>query len=385
MGAYMADKRDYYEVLGVNKGAGEAEIKKAYRSLAKKYHPDMNPGDAEAEAKFKEVNEAYAVLSDAEKRSQYDQFGHAAFDPSAGGGSGFGGFGGFGDFSDLGDIFGSFFGGGFGGGGAQRRNAPTRGEDVGVRLTVTFEEAAFGTKKDVSYHRIQKCSDCGGSGAAKGTSAETCTVCGGSGQRRVTQRIGGMAFQSTTTCDTCRGTGKIIKTPCSGCKGTGYVKVNKKLGVTIPAGIDDGERIALRSQGCDGRNGGPAGDLIITVMVKGHPIFERDGYNIFCEIPITVAEATLGAEIDVPTLEGNQKYTIPEGTQPGTTFTLKGKGIPYINNANRRGDLIFSVNIEVPKGLSEKQKEHMRAFAEACKESNYSKKSGFFKRIFDKK
>ncbi|MBQ2999203.1 MAG: molecular chaperone DnaJ [Clostridia bacterium] len=381
----MAEKRDYYEVLGVAKGAGDAEIKKAYRSLAKKYHPDMNPGDAEAEAKFKEVNEAYAVLSDAEKRSQYDQFGHAAFDPSSGGGSGFGGFGGFGDFSDLGDIFGSFFGGGFGGGGAQRRNAPTRGEDVGVRLTVTFEEAAFGTKKDVSYHRIQKCSDCGGSGAAKGTSAETCTVCGGSGQRRVTQRIGGMAFQSTTTCDSCRGTGKIIKTPCSGCKGTGYVKVNKKLGVTIPAGIDDGERIALRSQGCDGRNGGPAGDLIITVMVKGHPVFERDGYNIFCEIPITVAEATLGAEIDVPTLEGSQKYSIPEGTQPGTTFTLKGKGIPYINNANRRGDLIFSVNIEVPKGLNEKQKEHMRAFAEACKESNYSKKSGFFKRIFDKK
>ena len=381
----MAEKRDYYEVLGVAKGAGDAEIKKAYRSLAKKYHPDMNPGDAEAEAKFKEVNEAYAVLSDAEKRSQYDQFGHAAFDPSSGGGSGFGGFGGFGDFSDLGDIFGSFFGGGFGGGGAQRRNAPTRGEDVGVRLTVTFEEAAFGTKKDVSYHRIQKCSDCGGSGAAKGTSAETCTVCGGSGQRRVTQRIGGMAFQSTTTCDSCRGTGKIIKTPCSGCKGTGYVKVNKKLGVTIPAGIDDGERIALRSQGCDGRNCGPAGDLIITVMVKGHPVFERDGYNIFCEIPITVAEATLGAEIDVPTLEGSQKYSIPEGTQPGTTFTLKGKGIPYINNANRRGDLIFSVNIEVPKGLSEKQKEHMRAFAEACKESNYSKKSGFFKRIFDKK
>ncbi len=381
----MAEKRDYYEVLGVAKGAGEAEIKKAYRSLAKKYHPDMNPGDAEAEAKFKEVNEAYAVLSDAEKRSQYDQFGHAAFDPSAGGGAGFGGFGGFGDFGDLGDIFGSFFGGGFGGGGAQRRNAPTRGEDVGVRVTVTFEEAAFGVKKDVSYHRIQKCSDCGGSGAAKGTQAETCTVCGGSGQRRVTQRIGGMAFQSTTTCDTCRGTGKIIKTPCSGCKGTGYVKINKKLSVTIPAGIDDGERIAIRSQGCDGRNGGPAGDLIITVLVKGHSIFERDGYNLFCEIPITVAEATLGAEIDVPTLEGNQKYTIPEGTQPGTTFTLKQKGIPYINNANRRGDLIFRVNIEVPRGLNEKQKEQMRAFADACKESNYSKKSGFFKRIFDKK
>ena len=381
----MAEKRDYYEVLGISKGAGEAEIKKAYRSLAKKYHPDMNPGDAEAEAKFKEVNEAYAVLSDAEKRSQYDQFGHAAFDPSAGGGAGFGGFGGFGDFSDLGDIFGSFFGGGFGGGGAGRRNAPTRGEDIGVRVTVSFEEAAFGVKKDVSYHRIQKCADCGGSGAAKGTQAETCKVCGGSGQKRITQRIGGMAFQSTTTCDTCRGTGKIIKTPCSECKGTGYVKVNKKLGVTIPAGIDDGERIAIRGQGCDGRNGGPTGDLIITVLVKEHAIFDRDGYNLFCEIPITVAEATLGAEIDVPTLEGNQKYTIPEGTQPGTTFTLKGKGIPYINNANRRGDLIFRVNIEVPRGLSEKQKEHMRAFADACKESNYSKRSGFFKRIFDKK
>ncbi|MBQ8331491.1 MAG: molecular chaperone DnaJ [Clostridia bacterium] len=382
----MAEKRDYYEVLGLNKSAGDAEIKKAYRTLAKKYHPDMNPGDAEAEAKFKEINEAYAVLSDAEKKAKYDQFGHAAFDPTAGGGGGFGGFGGgFGDFGDLGDIFGSFFGGGFGGGSAQRRNGPMRGDDIGARVTVTFEEAAFGTKKDVAYHRIQKCSDCGGSGAAKGTKAETCTVCGGSGQRRITQRIGGMAFQSTTSCDSCRGTGKIIKTPCTGCKGTGYVKVNKKLSVNIPAGIDDGERIALRGQGCDGRNGGPAGDLIITVSVKKHAIFEREGYHIYCEVPITVAEATLGADIDIPTLEGNQKFTIPEGTQPGTNFTLRQKGIPYVNNANRRGDLIFAVNIEIPKGLTEKQKEHMRAFAASCKESNYSKRTGFFKRIFDKK
>ncbi len=382
----MAEKRDYYEVLGLNKSAGDAEIKKAYRTLAKKYHPDMNPGDAEAEAKFKEINEAYAVLSDAEKKAKYDQFGHAAFDPTAGGGGGFGGFGGgFGDFGDLGDIFGSFFGGGFGGGSAQRRNGPMRGDDIGARVTVTFEEAAFGTKKDVAYHRIQKCSDCGGSGAAKGTKAETCTVCGGSGQRRITQRIGGMAFQSTTSCDSCRGTGKIIKTPCTGCKGTGYVKVNKKLSVNIPAGIDDGERIALRGQGCDGRNGGPAGDLIITVSVKKHAIFEREGYHIYCEVPITVAEATLGADIDIPTLEGNQKFTIPEGTQPGTNFTLRQKGIPYVNNANRRGDLIFAVNIEIPKGLTEKQKEHMRAFADSCKESNYSKRTGFFKRIFDKK
>ncbi len=368
----MAEKRDYYEVLGVQKGADEATIKKAYRTLAKKYHPDMNPGDKKAEAMFKEVNEAYDVLSDPEKKAKYDQFGHAAFDPAAGGSySGGGGFGGFGDFGDLGDIFGSFFGGGFGGGSSsQRRNSAQRGEDISARVSITFEEAVFGAKKDVSYNRIQKCPDCDGSGAAKGTKPETCTACGGSGQRRVTQRLGGMAFQSTTTCDACRG--------------TGYIKVNKKLTVTIPAGIDDGERIALRGQGCDGRNGGSAGDLIITVNVRKHSIFERDGYNIYCEVPITVAEATLGAEIDVPTLEGNQKFTIPEGTQPGTQFTLRQKGIPYVNNSTRRGDLVFTVNIEIPKGLNERQKDQMRAFADACGESNYSKKSGFFKRIFDK-
>ena len=379
----MADKRDYYEVLGLQKGADDASIKKAYRSLAKKYHPDMNQGDSEAEAKFKEVNEAYAVLSDAEKKAQYDQFGHAAFEPGAGAGGA--GFGGFSDFGDIGDIFGSFFGGGFGGSSARRANAPTRGEDVSVRVTIGFEDAVFGTKKDVSFNKIQKCPDCSGSGAAKGTSAETCSTCGGSGQRRITQRLGGMAFQSTTTCDKCRGTGKIIKNPCQNCRGTGYIKINKKLSVSIPAGIDDGERIALRSQGCDGRNGGPAGDLIITVYVKPHNIFERDGYNLYCEVPITVAEATLGAEIDVPTLEGNQKFTIPEGTQPSTRFTLRGKGVPYVNNSGRRGDIIFTVSIEIPKGLNEKQKEKMREFADACGESNYSKKTGFFKRIFDKK
>ena len=381
------NKRDYYESLGISKTDDQAAIKKAYRDQAKKYHPDLHPGDAEAEQRFKEVNEAYDVLSDSEKRQKYDQFGHAAFDPSAGGYGG-GGFSGFGDFGDIGDIFGSFFGGGFGGFGGssqQRRNGPMRGEDISVRITVTFEEAAFGVKKDITYNRIQKCDTCKGSGAAEGSKPETCSACGGSGQRRVTQRIGGMSFQSTTTCDACRGSGKIIKNPCSNCRGTGYVKISKKLSVNIPAGIDDGERIALRGQGSEGRNGGPAGDLIITVSVRRHNIFERNGNNIYCEIPITVAEATLGAEIEIPTLEGNVKYTIPEGTQPGTAFTIKQKGIPYINNANRRGDLIFSVNVEIPRGLNEKQKEHMRAFADSCGNSNYSKKSGFFKKFFDGK
>ena len=374
----MADKRDYYEVLGVDKSADANAIKKAYRSLAKKYHPDMNPGDKEAEAKFKEVNEAYAVLSDEEKKAKYDQFGHAAFDPAAGGG-GFGAdFGGFGDF---GDIFSSFFGGGFGGSsGGRRANAPTRGDDIGIRLTISFEEAAFGVKKEVSYNKIQKCTECGGSGAAKGTSAETCHACGGTGQKRVTQRLGGMQFQSTAPCDTCRGTGKVIKTPCSACRGSGSVRATKSLTVTIPAGIDDGQKIALRGQGCDGRNGGPAGDLIITIQVKPHSVFEREEFDIYCEIPITVAEATLGAEIKVPTLEEPVNYTIPEGTQPGTTFTMRGKGIPYVNNNNRRGDLIFRVNVEIPRGLNEKQKDAMRTFAESCGESNYTKKSGFFKK-----
>ena len=379
----MADKRDYYEVLGVDKSADEASIKKAYRSLAKKYHPDMNQGDAEAEKKFKEVNEAYAILSDPQKKQQYDQFGHAAFEQGGpGAGGGFGGFEGFGGF---GDIFSDIFGGGFGSSNSSRRNAPTRGDDVGATVNITFEEAAFGVKKDVTFNRIQRCSDCSGSGAERGTKPETCSTCGGTGQRRVVQRMMGMQFQSTTTCEACRGTGKIVKNPCSNCRGTGFVKVSKKLGVSIPAGIDDGERIALRGEGCDGRNGGPTGDLIITVRVKQHNVFERDGYNIYCEVPITVAEATLGAEITVPTLEGNMQYTIPEGTQPGTQFTIRQKGIPYVNNTSKRGDLIFVVNVEIPKGLNEKQKEHMRAFAESCGENNYGKKTGFFKKLFDKK
>ncbi len=371
----MAEKRDYYEVLGVSKDSSADDIKKAYRRLAKKYHPDMNPGDAEAEKNFKEVNEAYDVLSDSDKKAKYDAYGHAAFDPAAGGGAGFGGFGDFG--FDFGDIFGNIFGGG----GSTRRNGPVRGDDVNVRVVLTFEEAAFGVKREVSYNKVQKCSSCGGSGAEKGTSPKTCTSCGGTGQVRVQQRTPLGYMQTTKACDACRGTGKIIEKPCSDCRGSGYVKVAKKLEVNIPAGIDDSQRITLRGQGSDGKNGGPAGDLNLIITVKPHQIFEREGNDIFCEVPITYAEATLGAEIEIPTLEGKQKYDIPEGTQTGTTFTLRQKGVQYVNSKNR-GNLHFTVNVEVPKNLTSEQKDLLRKFAESCGESNHSKKSKFFKKFF---
>ncbi len=387
----MANKRDYYEVLGVDKNADESTIKKAYYKMAKKYHPDTNPGDKVAEEKFKEANEAYEVLSDATKKAKYDQFGHAAFDPSMGGGDGgFGGFGGFSggfsDFGDLGDILGSMFGGGFGGSTSRRRNGPVQGDDIATSISIDFLEAIFGVKKDVSYTRVCHCNDCKGTGASEGSSGvETCSVCGGRGQVSRVQRMGGMSFQSTAPCETCRGTGKIIKNPCSKCHGSGMTRENKRLTVSIPAGIDNGERIALRGQGNEGRNGGPAGDLIITVAVRPHSIFERDGYNVYCEVPLTVAEATLGAEIDVPTLEGNIKHTIPEGTQPGTKFTMRGKGVPYVNGNGRRGDLVFRTVVEIPRGLNEKQKNAMKAFAESCGESNYTKHKQFFKKIFGSK
>lgn len=384
----MADKRDYYEVLGVDKNADESTIKKAFYKMAKQYHPDTHPGDKVAEEKFKEVNEAYEVLSDADKKAKYDQYGHAAFDPSMGGGYGDfgGGFGGFGDFGDLGDILGGMFGGAFGGGSSRRRNGPVQGDDIGTSVYITFEEAAFGVKKDISYARVCHCDSCKGSGSSKGSAGvETCQTCKGTGQVRRVQRMGGMAFQSTATCDACRGSGKTIKDPCTKCRGTGMSRESKKLTVSIPAGIANGERIALRGQGNDGRNGGPAGDLIITVGVRSHDVFERDGYNVYCEVPLTVAEATLGAEIDVPTLDGNIKYNIPEGTQPGTQFTVRGKGIPYINGNGKRGDHIFRVTVEIPKGLNDKQRSAMQAFADSCGESNYAKHKQFFKKIFGQK
>ena len=373
-------KRDYYEVLGVSKSADDAEIKKAYRNLAKKYHPDMNPGDKEAEVKFKEVNEAYDVLSDSSKRSKYDQYGHAAFDPASGMGGG-GGFGGFGDFGfDFGDIFSSFFGGG---GGSTRRNGPIRGDNIAVRMTLTFEEAVFGCKKEITYNKVQKCGECEGSGAAKGTTPKTCSTCGGSGQVRVQQRSPFGMIQTSKQCESCRGTGKIIEKKCEKCRGNGFVRVSKNLTVTIPAGIDDGQQIGLRGQGSDGANGGGPGDLNIIISVRPHAVFERDGYDLYLEEPITYAEATLGAEIEIPTLEGNQKLEIPEGTQTGTTFTLRGKGVQQVNSKNR-GNLHVTVVVEVPKGLNREQKELLEKFAESCGEGNYSKRTKFFKKFFKK-
>ncbi len=380
----MAEKRDYYEVLGVSKTATDDELKRAYRTLAKKYHPDMNPGDKEAEAKFKELNEAYAVLSDAEKRSQYDQFGHDAFDPSKGG-VGFNAS----DF-DFGDIFSSIFGGGFGGfggfgggGSDRRRNAPRRGGDVTQSVLISFEEAAFGCKREISYGRVIKCESCGGTGAEKGTSPETCPDCHGTGQVTTTQRTPFGMMQTSHACDRCRGTGKIIKNPCKNCRGTGYIKITRKIEVSIPAGIDNGQRIALRGEGDEGRNGGAAGDLIITVGIKSHPTFERDGYDIYCEVPVTFAEATLGAKIKVPTLTEPVEYDMPEGTETGTQFSLRGRGIANVNNPNRKGDLYFTVNIEVPKNLTSQQKKLLADFAEACGENNYAKRKKF-RRLFDK-
>ena len=355
------NKRDYYEVLGVQKSASHDEIKKAYRKLAMKYHPDRNPDDKNAEEKFKEVGEAYEILSDDDKRARYDQFGFAGVDPNYGagqGGAGFGGgFGGFGDFGDFGDIFGSFFGGG--GSRASNANAPRRGENVMSRLELTFEEAAFGCEKEVGAMRIENCSSCNGSGSADGV-IETCPTCRGSGQVRTTQNFMGMQMQSTAACPQCGGKGKTIKTPCTTCKGKGKVRRTQKIKVKVPAGVDQGQSVRVRGEGCVGSNGGPSGDLLVEIYIKRHPIFTRRGMDVLCEVPITFTQAALGAEIQVPTLDGKVPYDLPEGTQTGTTFPITGKGIPEVNNPRRRGNQRFTVVVETPTKLSKEQKDLLR-------------------------
>lgn len=370
----MADKRDFYEVLGISKNAADDEIKKAYRKLAKKYHPDLNPDDKTAEQKFKEVSEAYEILSDKEKRARYDQFGHAGVDPNFGAGAGGygGGFGGF----DMGDIFGDIFGG-FGGFGGSRntRRGPQRGSNVSAEVTVTFEEAAFGCEKEINLYRIEQCPDCSGSGAKAGTEVTTCSVCGGRGQVTTTQRtiLGNM--QTVTTCSACGGKGKVAKEPCPKCAGKGRVRKNRKIKVKIPAGINDGQTISLSGQGNAGEQGAPSGDLYVSVYVKPSEMFERNGFDVSYKMDISFAEAALGATVEVPTLDGKVKYEIPEGTQPGTVFRFKGKGIPYLKR-NGRGDQYVVVNVVVPKHLSSKQKELLKEFAGITTSKGKSK--GFF-------
>ena len=375
----MAEKRDYYEVLGIQKGASEDEIKKAYKKLARKYHPDMNPGDKEAEEKFKEVNEANEVLSDPEKKARYDQFGFAGVDPNSGAGAGGGAYGGGFDFGDLGDIFGSFFGGGFGGGQRRNPNAPQRGESIRASVSVSFTEAAFGCEKSVTLERSEQCPTCKGNGCAPGTTPEICPDCHGTGTVQTRRQTPMGVFASNGPCRKCGGTGRLIHQPCPDCRGTGAVRKRKTIKVNIPAGIDHGQTISLRGQGNAGRNGGPAGDLLITVMVQPHELFRRDGVDVFCEAPITFAQAVLGAELEIPTIDGKVKYSIPEGTQTGTVFRLKGKGIPVLNGRGR-GDQYVTVTIETPRNLNKEQKEALRRFSETLGESNYEKRKSFFKK-----
>lgn len=355
-------KRDYYEVLGVSKDASEDEIKKAYRKKAKEFHPDLNPGNKEAEAKFKEANEAYEVLSDSDKKAKYDRFGHAGVDPNYGAGQGgFGGFGGGMDF-DLGDIFSSFFGGGFGG--SQRSanpNAPQRGSDIQTNITLSFEEAAKGCSRTIEFPRIEVCDECSGTGAAKGTTTQTCPDCQGRGMVNTQQRTPFGVISSSKPCRRCSGKGTIITTPCQKCKGNGRIRRTVKENIDIPAGIDDRQVVNVRGQGNRGINGGPSGDLRVGVNVRPHPFFERDGYNVWCDVTVSFVQAALGDELQVPTLDGKVKYNIPAGTQPGDIFKLRDKGIPNINGRGR-GDQLVRIIVEVPKSLTSKQKEILRQF-----------------------
>ncbi len=371
----MADKRDYYEVLGVSRGASEDEIKKAYRKVAKENHPDLHPGDKDAEARFKEANEAYEVLSDQEKRARYDQYGHAGVDPNFGAGGGYGGYGGVDvDFGDLGDLFSSFFGGG---GRRANPNAPRRGSDIGASVTISFEESAKGCKKQINVPVVEACSDCHGSGAEKGTSPKVCPQCGGSGQERRQQQTPFGVMQTQTTCSRCRGTGRIIEKPCTTCHGSGQVRKTAAVGINIPAGIAEGQVLNIRGKGNAGMNGGPNGDLQVEISVRPHPLFERRGDDIWCELPLSFAQMALGAEVSIPTLDGNVTQTIKEGTQPGEVIRLRGKGFPHLRGARGYGDLLVQLAVEVPRNLTAEQKKELREFEEAMGDKNYQKRLSF--------
>ena len=359
----MAEKRDYYEVLGVSKTASDSEIKSAYRKLAKKYHPDMNPGDKEAEAKFKEASEAYAILSDADKRRQYDQFGHAAFDGGAGGGAGGFDFNGF----DMGDIFGDIFGDFFGGSGRSRsaNNGPMKGQNVRVSIHLTFEEACFGTEKEIELNIKEDCAKCHGTGAKPGTQPETCSKCGGKGQVVFTQQSLFGVVRNVQACPDCHGTGKIIKDRCPDCGGSGYISRRKKISVSIPAGIDNGQSIRIRDKGEPGINGGPRGDLLVQVIVGRHPIFQRQDYDIYSTAPITFAQAALGAEVRIKTIDGDVMYTVKPGTQTDTRVRLRGKGVPTTRNKQVRGDHYVTLVVQVPTKMNAEQKELLKAFDQA--------------------
>ena len=358
------NKRDYYEVLGVSKDADEDTLKKAYRKLAKKYHPDANPGDKEAEAKFKEASEAYSVLSDPQKRQQYDQFGHAAFEQ--GGGAGYGG--GF---------------GGFGGSARQANpNAPRKGQDIRVRITLSFDEAVHGCKKNITITRQQECTECHGSGCAAGSSPETCPDCGGRGYVIRQQRTPFGVMQTQQPCSRCGGKGKLVKNPCKVCHGSGKTAARKTLEVSIPMGIDDDQSFALRGMGDAGVNGGPAGDVIVMVTVRPSEVFQRDGYDVWVTVPITYSQAVLGDSITVPSIDGKVEYTVPEGTQSGTTFRLRGKGIQYLNGRGR-GDMYVKCEVEIPKKLNKAQRDALKKFEGTLKEENYEKRKGFFKKLKD--